>query len=307
MRSLTAPSSPGTAPLINPRAHVILALAATVLTAVVLATLAGVVIVKRHIAFRHHHPAETLELIASNTAGDGAFISSAALSSPSVSAAAAQQISSTNEQLPASPERGIRLVAGTHPGMYGVVGQQSPCDPASITNALDSRSDVAQAWAQVQGIQPEQIPHYINTLTPVVLTADTWVTAHVYAAGRATATQSILQAGSAVMIDPAGVPRVRCMSGTPLRPPANENIAGLPQSKSSWPGYSAQNVVAIAYTNAPSSFTDPVPTRPATEFSVIDLDTGTLQTRKAGGTLDIPAQSISSSSLPDPIATDTPP
>ena len=292
---------------INPRANTILALAATLLTAVVLATLAGVVIVKRHIVVRHHHPARTLVLTASNTAGDGAFISSTAISSPPVSAAAAQQISTTNGQLPASPERGIRLVSGTHPGVYGVVGQQSSCDPASIANALDSRSDVAQAWAQVEGIQPEQIPYYINTLTPVVLTADTWVTSHTYAAGRATAAQTVLQAGSAVMIDPAGVPRVRCISGSPLRPPASENIAALPQTKTSWPGYSPQNVVAIAYTNAPSSFTDPVPTRPATEFSVIDLDTGALQTRKAGATMDIPNQSVAGVSLPDPIATNTSP
>lgn len=307
MRPLTLPSLSGSAHAIHPRANTILALSAALLTMVVLATLAGVVIVKRHIVFRHHHPVQALTLTASNVVGDGAFITSAALSSPSVSAAAAQQISATNEQLPTSPERGIRLVSGTHPGLYAVVGQQSPCDPASITNALDSRPDEAQAWAQVESIPPEQLPYYMNTLTPVVLTADTWVTSHTYATGRATATQAVLQAGTAVMVDPAGVPRVRCGSGTPLRPPASMNIAALPTTKTSWPGYTPQNVVAVAYTNAPSSFTDPVPTRPAAEFSVIDLDSGTLQTRKAGGTIDIPSQSAVSSSLPDPIAANTPP
>lgn len=296
-----------TPPPINPRAKVILTVAAVVLTIVVLATLAGVVIVKRHIVFRHHAAPGTLVLAAANAPGEGPFISGLAVGLPTVSAAAAQQIATTTEQLPASPERGIRLVSGTHPGLYGVAGQQNPCDAAAITNALDSQPDVGSAWAQLENIPPDQIPSYMNTLTPVVLTTDTWVTSHTLSGGKATATQAVLQAGTAVMIDQAGVPRLRCVSGSALRPPASENIAALPQSKTSWPGYSPQNVVAIAYTNAPSSFTDPVPTRAASEFSLIDLDSGNMQTRKAGGTIDIPTMSASSSSLPDPIATNTPP
>ena len=285
----------------------ILTAAAVVLTLIVLATFAGIVIVKRDIVFRHQHPPEKLVLAAANTPGDDPFITSIAIDSPPVSAAAAQQIATTNEQLPASQERGVRLVSGTHPGLYGDVGQQNPCDAAAITNALDNQSDRAQAWAQTQRIQPDQIPLYMNTLTPVVMTADTWVTSHRYSGGGAVPFQAVLQAGSAVMVDPAGVARVQCASGNPLSPPASENITTLPQSGTSWPGYSPQNVVAIEYTNAPSSFTDPVPTSPANQFSLIDLSSGNPLIRKAGGTIDIPTAMAAGSSLPDPIAMNTPP
>lgn len=285
----------------------ILTAAAVVLTLIVLATFAGIVIVKRDIVFRHQHPPEKLVLAAANTPGDDPFISSTAIDSPPVSAAAAQQIATTNEQLPASQERGVRLVSGTHPGLYGDVGQQNPCDAANITNALDSQSDRAQAWAQTQSIQPDQVPFYMNTLTPVVMTADTWVTSHRYSGGHAVRFQAVLQAGSAVMIDPAGVPRVQCACGNPLTPPASENITTLPQTGTSWPGYSPQNVVAIEYSNAPSSFTDPVPISPASQFSLIDLSNGNPMSRKAGGTIDIRSAMAAGSSLPDPIAMNTPP
>ena len=289
-------------PLINPRANIILTVAAVLLTTMVLATLAGVVIVKRGIVFRHQHAAEKMVLAAANSPGDDPFISSIAIDSPPVSAAAAQQITTTNEQLPASQERGVRLVSGAHPGLYGDVGQRNPCDAANITNALDNQSDRAHAWAQTQSIQPDQVPLYMNTLTPVVLTADTWVTSHRYSGGRAVPFQAVLQAGNAVLIDPAGVPRVQCACGNPLSPPASENITALPQTGTSWPGYSPQNVVAIEYSNAPSSFTDPVPISPASQFSLIDLSSGNPMSRKAGGTIDIPSAMAAESLLPDPIA-----
>jgi hypothetical protein len=291
----------------NQRANVILAIAAVLLTTAVLATLAGVVIVKRGIVFGHQHTPDTLVLAAANAPGDDPFISSVVINSPPVSAAADQQIATTNEQLPTSQERGVRLVSGTHPGLYGDVGIQNPCDAASITNALYSHSDRVQVWAQTQSIQADQIQFYMNTLTPVVMTADTWVTSHRYSRARAVSFQAILQAGSAVMIDPAGVPRVQCASGNPLSPPASENITTLPQSGTSWPGYSAQNVVAIEYTNAPSSFADPVPTSPASQFSLIDLSNGNPLPRKTGGTIDISSAMAGGASLPDPIAMNTPP
>jgi len=304
---VTSPSAPGPPDQTNPHTNIILTIAAALLTVVVLSTLAGVVITKRHIVFRHKHIPEQLVLTAANAPGDDPFFVSSAVSSPTVSAGAAEKIASTTEQLPASQERGVRLVSGAHPGLYGAIGQQNPCNTAGIANALDSQSDLALAWAQAQNIQPNQIPYYMNTLTGVVLTADTWVTSHHFSSGRSIGFQTVLQAGSAVMIDPAGVPRLRCISGNPLRPPARENIAGMDQTGTSWPGYSPQNVVAIAYTNAPSSFTDPVPVSPATEFNLLDLGSGNLQSSKAGGTIDLSAAGAPSWSLPDPIAANTPP
>jgi hypothetical protein len=62
-------------------------------------------------------------------------------------------------------------------------------------------------------IKPSTIPHYLNTLTSVTLTVDTWVTAHDFSGGRERPFQSVLQAGTAVMIDQAGVLRMHCESG----------------------------------------------------------------------------------------------
>jgi hypothetical protein len=53
-----------------------------------------------------------------------------------------------------------------------------------------------------------------------VLTRDTRVTNHGFRDGEATQLQSVLQAGTAVLVDSRGVPRVKCGCGNPLLPPA---------------------------------------------------------------------------------------
>ena len=60
---------------------------------------------------------------------------------------------------------------------------------------------------------------YIRELRPVTLTRDTRVTNHSFVDGRAVAFQSILQAGTAVLVDKDGVPVVRCRCGNPLLEP----------------------------------------------------------------------------------------
>lgn len=50
--------------------------------------------------------------------------------------------------------------------------------------------------------------------------ADTRVTNHGFADGRATEIQSILQAGTAVFVDDTGLPVVKCSCGNPLGRPA---------------------------------------------------------------------------------------
>src|SRR2546429_115073 len=72
--------------------------------------------------------------------------------------------------------------------------------------------------ASVEGIEPNDIATYVASLTPVILTSDTLVTNHGYANGHATTLRSVLQAGTAVMVDNTGVPRVKCNCGNPLTP-----------------------------------------------------------------------------------------
>jgi uncharacterized protein DUF6777 len=78
-----------------------------------------------------------------------------------------------------------------------------------------SSPDKAAAWAGVEGITPADIPRYVVELTPVTLRSDPAVTNHGFANGTPTTLRSVLQVGTAVLVDKFGVPRVRCMCGNP--------------------------------------------------------------------------------------------
>ena len=148
-------------------------------------------------------------------------------------------------QVESEQSGGVRVVRGTSPGFYGSYGSAS-CDAATLGNQLRSNPQVAQAWAGAQGIRTSDIPWYLNSLTPVVLTADTWVTNHTYTSGRASAFQSVLQAGTPVMIDAAGVPRVVCSCGNPLRPPTAAPVGGYRVVGDPWAGYTVNNTYRVA-------------------------------------------------------------
>lgn len=77
----------------------------------------------------------------------------------------------------------------------------------------------AKAFAQGASIETAKIPEFLRGLTPVVLRADTRVTNHAFRDGRAVGFQSVLQAGTAVLVDDHGMPRVRCGGGNPLLAP----------------------------------------------------------------------------------------
>jgi hypothetical protein len=111
-------------------------------------------------------------------------------------------------------------VAGSQPGLYGGTQDEASCDPAALVAFLTENPDKATAWAGVVGIAPDGIADYVSRLTPVLLRTDTRVTNHGFADGVATPRQSVLQAGTAVMVDTFGIPRVRCSCGNPLTEPA---------------------------------------------------------------------------------------
>jgi hypothetical protein len=294
--------------VVSRRTNVVLTVAGIGLTLVVLAALAGVVIAERGTNFGHHAPGPApVVLSSSNATVPDAFTVSATMPSLSISPDAVAHIQTATGQLPTSAQRGVRLVSGTHSRLYAGSAEALSCNAAAIANDLVSRPARAQAWAQTFSIQPSQVPEYLNSLTPVTLTTDTWVTSHGYAGLQSTTQQTVLQAGNAVLIDAAGVPRVQCSSGNPLQPPADGNLAALPTTGQPWPGYEAQNVVAVAYSNAPSSFADPVPTTPVSEFELLDLATGGPLPRKAGGTIELGQTSSNALALPDPITANVAP
>lgn len=212
--------------------------------------------------------------------------------------------------------QGTRVVSGTQPGLYA--GGDSTCDAAGLGNYLGQHPSQARAWASVFGISTESIPYYLNTLTPVVLTADTWVTNHSYTDGAAYAFQSVLQSGTAVLVDGAGVPRVRCACGNPLSPPANAPVGGYRLSGAPWPGYTSHHVTRVAYNTqnvtvvnntttvvnqqAPAAGAVPV----ETALTLVNLGTGQLFERPVGNILNLNGLPPLATPLPTPASLNTP-
>jgi hypothetical protein len=133
--------------------------------------------------------------------------------------------------------------AGNTPALYGGSGDNSSCDPDAMVAFLRSHPDKANAWASVLSIAPAEIPNYVADLTPVILRSDTAVTNHGFVGGRATTVNSVLQAGTAVLVDSHGVPRVRCYCGNPLTPAVT--IAAPTYVGPSWPAFSPSSVTIV--------------------------------------------------------------
>ncbi len=145
----------------------------------------------------------------------------------------------------ASPSQaGIRSISGSTPGLYGGTHSLSSCDVEQQVRFLTTEQAKARAFAQAAGIQEGDIAGWLRGLTPVQLRADTRVTNHGYSGGRATSFQSVLQAGTAVLVDNRGMPRVRCACGNPLNPPAQLQNSATHHGQP-WNGYHPANVVVV--------------------------------------------------------------
>jgi hypothetical protein len=142
-----------------------------------------------------------------------------------------------------SPPRTGRTFVGSTSGLYGGTLNNSTCDRQAMAAFLQTHPSEGAAWAETQGINQADLSNYIFSLTPVFLRSDTSVTNHGFSNGHATTLHSILQAGTAVLVDRYGVPRARCYCGNPLtlpNPPAAEHYVG-----STWPGFSPSSITTI--------------------------------------------------------------
>ena len=135
--------------------------------------------------------------------------------------------------------------------------------------------------AGVLDIDVAEIETYISGLTAVRLRWDTRVTNHGFRDGEANGFQSLLQAGTAVMVDETGVPRVKCNCGNPLGEPTAldgtsesaalelDDIATNPDD--AWDGLDPAQAVAIE------------PGGSAVEsITLVDVDSGGLIDRPVG-------------------------
>ncbi|MFI0606667.1 MAG: DUF6777 domain-containing protein [Anaerolineae bacterium] len=130
----------------------------------------------------------------------------------------------------------IQASSGAQPGLYGGSRNDAACNVPQLVSFLGSNAEKAAAWVAALNADPtlrfaggplttQSIPAFVNTLTPIVLLADTRVTNHGFVKGQATPRQDVLQKGTAVLVDPYGVPRARCFCGNPLLSPQPSTVA----------------------------------------------------------------------------------
>ena len=169
--------------------------------------------------------------------------------SPAAPSPAARPPQST----PTGTSQAVRSISGSTPGLYGGTERVGSCDVNRQIDYLTSDPSKARAFAQAEGISQASVPDYLRGLAPVALRADTRVTNHGFRGGRLTSFPSVLQAGTAVLVDNRGVPRVRCACGNPLQPPVAEQgrhgTNGHP-----WSGYRPTQVIVV--TPAPQVVTN---------------------------------------------------
>ncbi len=173
---------------------------------------------------------------------------------------------------PESVRTGSDVRVGTTPGVYAASASGEVCDVAALRVGLASDPGLDQAWAEIQGIERSATDGFLDALTGVVLLHDTAVTDHLLADGRITARVAVLQRGTAVMVDETGVPRVRCISGSPLRPPS-PIPSGVVVEGAAWPGFSLEKAQAL-----------PAAVRATDEFVLVDIVTGAALHRSTGVT-----------------------
>ncbi|WP_053682429.1 DUF6777 domain-containing protein [Streptomyces sp. WM4235] len=163
---------------------------------------------------------------------------------PFTNSSATAESAPVQPPLPNASGQGIRTVNAATPGLYGGTQRLGSCDVEQQVGFLTGDDAKAGAFARASGIEQARLPEYLRGLTPVVLRADARVTSHGLRDGREKSFQSVLQAGTAVLVDNHGMPRVRCACGNPLGAPRAPK--GSPVLKGdAWNGYQANQVIVI--------------------------------------------------------------
>jgi hypothetical protein len=137
------------------------------------------------------------------------------------------------------------VVSGGEPGLYGGSRNIATCDVERMIEFLTDPDNAAKGrvWAEVHGIELRDLAEFIDGLTPVRLRFDTRVTNHGFFDGDATRIQSVLEAGTAVLVDDTGVPRAKCACGNPLLPPEGGGTVVEPDQ--AWDGFDPERVVQL--------------------------------------------------------------
>ncbi|MFI2508186.1 DUF6777 domain-containing protein [Streptomyces sp. NPDC018972] len=142
------------------------------------------------------------------------------------------------------------LQQGDTPGLYGGTGEAAICDVERLKRYLaEPRNDRrARAWAGALDLRTDEIPEYLDRLTPVLLRHDTLVKNHDYKKGKAVPFNALLQAGIAILVDEQGLPAVKCSCGNPLRPFEGDKSrisVSFDDGNEKWKGYDRSEVVVV--------------------------------------------------------------
>gem|GEM_PF-6890952 len=144
---------------------------------------------------------------------------------------------------------------------------EDACDKATLLETLQANDQRNAAWRSVFNLAESDVSEFIDRLNPVTLAQDSVVMNHGFIEGRAAPVRTILQAGTIVLADGFGVPRVLCKCGNPLLtagPVAMEDPIGKP-----WADFDAKRVISLVAvdeppaptaTAAPTTAPDPTPT-----------------------------------------------
>jgi hypothetical protein len=219
-----------------------------------------------------------VELVPSSEAGEDPFVVGVdalavedfTTSEPAASAGAA----------PAPEGTRLRLeqTSGTARQLYGSSTSAVVCDVASLEAGLAADPEAATAWASLMGVAPDEVGAVLRSLTPLVLGRDALVTNTSYQGGRVRRFPAILQAGTAVLVDRTGTPRVKCSCGNPLlAPPPEVTAADAPVELEGerWEGFSEAEVSLVE------------PGEAVDELETIDVDTREPQATPTGGTVSL--------------------
>ncbi len=170
---------------------------------------------------------------------------------------------------PAAPRSPVGIpVAGDAGDLYGSPRGSAPCDRNALATYLTDRPELAERWsreANSDGRGPGRggLESYFPTLTPVQLRSDTQLVEHGLEDGDVVSAPVVLQAGSVVLVDKLGLPRVRCLNGNLLTVPDPAGAA-RPPSGEPWPGYDPAATVSVTAAASPIaqfSVVDPAGTR----------------------------------------------
>ncbi len=105
--------------------------------------------------------------------------------------------------------------SGATAGLYAATTPPA-CTTADFLSQLRADPSKLAAFGGVFGLGATDVPAFVDSLSPVVLRANTSVTDHPFQDGAFVEQPAILAAGTAVLVNSYGEPTVKCFNGNPL-------------------------------------------------------------------------------------------